>query len=528
MGSLLGVAHCTTNNYYLPPDAASCGTPGLPCCSNASCASGARCFAGFCATPDGSFAHVTSASDAGSASDSGIAQGADEGPGYTGNAGDSGNAGDAPAFQGDGTTPGPFASNATCASAKAISFGTALTGEDLRTAYPDAIGSAGCAGTTFAGGELFYRTPPVPAQTAIYAKVTPHGAFHVAMTFVDSCQLTCASVIPNSGPDEVLARTTTASSGLILIIGLATPASYGGEPGVFDVQVFAPDSGDAAAPNGCVTPYTPGFVSYPEGPPYGISGLTSECNATWQFFCAGGCLGRYSSCVGDGSSWASCDGPEDCPPGQACTWSGEQSPGVGWASCVPAACDQPMPFAGGDCFGVIDSSCICHSDADCSSAYPYCYRSACGAGGIIGTSAGVALCHAIPPPLDAGVTDGPCTIPDAGPANYGIACGAATCTSQTDECCTLGGGTPTCQPRDAPCREANGSMLASVVEQCDGPEDCPFGASCCAFAYTPVTGGPVAICGSCRGGEVCHTSADCPTYLPTCTPWDAGTLSLCN
>ena len=264
-------------------------------------------------------------------------------------------------------------------------------------------------------------------------------------------------------------------------------------------------------------PVTPGFVTYPEAPPNGTTGKVSECNTTTQYFCSGGCT--CCACSSQ-TTYAKCDGPEDCPSGQACTWSG------GPIVCgSPSVCGQTPMSVSGDCYLGLDSSCVCHSDADCPSAFPYCYRNACGS---------TAMCHAPPPPQDAGVTYGPCAIADAGPANYGIPCGATTCTSQSDECCIPGGGSAVCQPRSAPC---SAPALESLIVQCDGPEDCPYGTSCCEYGGESFENSDrVVFCSSdCPGpdlgfggGTACHTSADCPASLPTCTPSDAGALSFCN
>ena len=153
-------------------------------------------------------------------------------------------------------TPRPVASNAACAAAKPIAFGTPVTGEDLRAAYADAFYSGGCASNTTAAGQLFYRTPPLPANTSIYATVTLHGPFHAAINFFDDCQLTCASVSITGPfePDQAIATTTAASSGLIVAVGPSPEPGYAGERGTFDLLLTVPNSNDAAAPNGCITP----------------------------------------------------------------------------------------------------------------------------------------------------------------------------------------------------------------------------------------------------------------------------------
>jgi len=90
----------------------------------------------------------------------------------------------------------------------------------------------------------------------------------------------------------------------------------------------------------------------------------------------------------------------------------------------------------------------------------------------------------------------------------GIACGANTCTTTLELCCTGdNGATGDCQ------KVQNPSCGASEF-LCDGPEDCePANPECC------VQGGyaacrPAGYCASQMGAKfMCHTTADCTPFV---------------
>jgi hypothetical protein len=201
----------------------------------------------------------------------------------------------------------------------------------------------------------------------------------------------------------------------------------------------------------------------------------------------------------------------------------------GTMSCgMPSACGVAPMMGTGDCHLGVDSSCVCHSDADCPADFPYCYPSSCGI-----------LCHATPSPADAGLQYVACTPANPTPANYGIACGGTTCVSEAEQCCVVAGSS-TCQSRSVACSAADAGSAPPLIVQCDGPEDCPFGAKCCEYGAhrfdTPPNLSNVVFCGGdCPppdplygGGTACHTSADCPAAFPTCAASDGGPLSFCQ
>jgi hypothetical protein len=279
------------------------------------------------------------------------------------------------------------------------------------------------------------------------------------------------------------------------------------QPLAADGGVDAGDSGtDAGLPDGCVTPYTPGVF---------VCGSSGECGSPWQGCCGSTCNSGHS-CLAP----TACDGPEDCPAGSNCHG----------LSCGPGC------FGNSDCPS-IESNCLCHSDRDCPTSFPYCNPFPCG-----GTNPGwglsrIATCQTAPPLGEAGLVYGSCTLPaGSAPPNYGITCGAVTCALQSDECCW--DPSPHCGPRqprfgDAACR--------GMRFQCDGPEDCNAGDRCCAAVDTleddagHLFGPNVFFCsGGCSSisgamgplGVVCHTSADCPSGV--CVPSDAGPFMLCE
>ena len=99
--------------------------------------------------------------------------------------------------------------------------------------------------------------------------------------------------------------------------------------------------------------------------------------------------------------------------------------------------------------------------------------------------------------------------PDLTPRSIaGIACGANTCTTQLELCCTSdNGATGDCQPVQNPSCGASEFL-------CDGPEDCePANPECC------VQGGyaacrPAGFCAQQSGARfMCHTNADCTNFV---------------
>jgi hypothetical protein len=95
---------------------------------------------------------------------------------------------------------------------------------------------------------------------------------------------------------------------------------------------------------------------------------------------------------------------------------------------------------------------------------------------------------------------------DAGAA--GVACGSLRCAAGSAACCVRPSPAPeTCEPLDGGCPLGAGKF------QCDGPEDCAAGQSCCGYS-----GRVGSFCGgaSCFAEVLCHTAADCPTSQANC------------
>jgi hypothetical protein len=274
----------------------------------------------------------------------------------------------------------------------------------------------------------------------------------------------------------------------------APPADTSSPDGPSSAEAGYVDAGvgDVARPDGCITPYTPEAVVC----------AGSECNSKWQLCCPSafvgggtpGCKNLYAN-VSCGAGFTRCDGPEDCPPGMGCS----QIQGSGGGVCAgcggvwtPATC----PFT---------SDCVCHSDADCPGAFPYCYASCV---------RGLPQCTSTPPSADAGVTYGACTLADSGPPNYGVACGGSACTSQSEGCCL--GASSACQERPA---STPPSSCSGLFLECDGPEDCVAGQVCCYDPGAPAafcTGSCVVLQSLCSQRLLCHTSTDCPASQPSC------------
>jgi hypothetical protein len=88
----------------------------------------------------------------------------------------------------------------------------------------------------------------------------------------------------------------------------------------------------------------------------------------------------------------------------------------------------------------------------------------------------------------------------------GIACGANTCTTGLELCCTSdNGATGVCQPQQNP--SCGGSEFL-----CDGPEDCePANPECCVFGGIAACR-PSGYCASMSAQNarfMCHVTADC-------------------
>jgi hypothetical protein len=105
----------------------------------------------------------------------------------------------------------------------------------------------------------------------------------------------------------------------------------------------------------------------------------------------------------------------------------------------------------------------------------------------------------------------------------GIFCGTMVCMAPDDECCATNQ-LLTCNSPTAPC--------AGLAYDCDGPEDCDKGATCCG-------GGTGSTCnqlngGGCQGGRapLCHTLDDCPKgnggFLACCASANGGHLRFCS
>ncbi len=106
----------------------------------------------------------------------------------------------------------------------------------------------------------------------------------------------------------------------------------------------------------------------------------------------------------------------------------------------------------------------------------------------------------------------------------GIACGANTCTTSQQLCCTSdNGATGTCQ------LVSNPSCGASEF-QCDGPEDCPPASpECCVsngFSNCYQSG----VCATITGAKfMCHTTTDCTKFVTgtTCQNASNSPYALC-
>jgi hypothetical protein len=122
----------------------------------------------------------------------------------------------------------------------------------------------------------------------------------------------------------------------------------------------------------------------------------------------------------------------------------------------------------------------------------------------------------------AGGADGS-ALADAGPTTdapgmSGVVCGADTCDA-TEKCCITVSGMATmstCVPLMDPC--------GGVALECDGPEDCDTGDTCCAAPM----GAEAGCRGVCMGLALCHTTADCPTDEPNCCPSMVLSASICS
>jgi hypothetical protein len=291
-----------------------------------------------------------------------------------------------------------------------------------------------------------------------------------------------ASVFPDAGSDAGTdagpdAPVGTADS------GSAETGAGGPDAGGSDAPPGPPDAG--ALQDGCVTPYTPGFVDC-----LWMGSAFSECRIGSQSCCTTyGC--QSTGTCGVNVVGVACDGPEDCDGG-LCFSGGCAQSGAGCRE------DYLCPGA---------TLCTCHSDLDCAgTGFPYCYPDPCES-----HYYPFPVCHPSPSP-DAGV-NGSCVwtggIPDGS-----VACNGAACATPANVCCvgTADGGT--CDPSPGNCSD--------YTVECDGPEDCGPGMVCCAnstgrgprsFCTTQCAGMPIdeylGVTAQHSNGIVCHTVADC-------------------
>jgi hypothetical protein len=189
---------------------------------------------------------------------------------------------------------------------------------------------------------------------------------------------------------------------------------------------------------------------------------TQQCCVTWQ---GASCIAKGAQCQG---IVATCDGPEDCNPGQICcgrTWGQNR----GLTCTAPNACNN--------------GERVCHLDADCVSGERCCNETTI-AGYTVLTCAPAADCPNIYP-------------------TPGVPCGGSTCYSP-QLCCVTYSGTMSCTT-------ASGCSNGLPV-RCDGPEDCGGGTPVCCGGLSSGTScvGTGACSSGSTGGVVCHTSADCP------------------
>jgi hypothetical protein len=101
----------------------------------------------------------------------------------------------------------------------------------------------------------------------------------------------------------------------------------------------------------------------------------------------------------------------------------------------------------------------------------------------------------------------------------GIACGAPGCTTGQVCCIPIVGNMRTCGTT------CDG---LSFTRECDGPEDCTTGSSCCGnsdddFTATCTAG---ATCGA--DSQFCHTTDDCPSSKPHCCPGPVDDMRRCS
>lgn len=111
-----------------------------------------------------------------------------------------------------------------------------------------------------------------------------------------------------------------------------------------------------------ITPAPP-----PDTRPSGVAGTiacgASACSGATSVCCVsdGDCVATGAAC-GSTATRLRCDGPEDCAPGQGCCSD----------SSIGATC-QPLDSCGVGSFG--RGRFLCHNDADCPIATPYCASS---------------------------------------------------------------------------------------------------------------------------------------------------------
>ncbi len=115
-------------------------------------------------------------------------------------------------------------------------------------------------------------------------------------------------------------------------------------------------------------------------------------------------------------------------------------------------------------------------------------------------------------------------MPDAGPPELSeggiyrtpvtvdkVWCGdMTTCDTTMQHCCVSMTTGPQCVPTSRP------TDTCGIVFDCDGPEDCAQGQSCC--IQSTDAGPRVSCASSCaqQAAELCHRASDCPSERPLC------------
>ena len=111
---------------------------------------------------------------------------------------------------------------------------------------------------------------------------------------------------------------------------------------------------------------------------------------------------------------------------------------------------------------------------------------------------------------------------DAGDLTARVPCGMRPCDLATGELCCVR------TVIDRQCRRLSCMPTIEITQNCDGPEDCAGGRTCCADLIDSRR--PSTCRAECLGPEVvvCHTRADCPPTQQHCCRWPGGTDSRCS